>query len=266
MMVRTCEMCFQRIGFRQGHVTPEGRRVCSSCLRKQAHDAGAPQEVRHCPFCGSGDVVGRSDGSIECGYCNQVCTIKVEPQYPNMPQTDPVTGQPMIPQDPAKPPSGAPGAPPGAPPPPGGDKPPFPPKGDEAKPDAKGDNPFPPKKDGPPKPDDKKPDDGKKKPPPFAKQQSRRRVAAKSTCAECGNPIVYIAPPPNDPLITTGEWMHTDEYQVWGTSREYDHVAVAPEGATTASRAREAHFITDDGIAVPEQEYVALLARRFQEG
>lgn len=58
-----------------------------------AHDSGDPQNVFHCPFCGSGQVIARSDGSIECEFCSACFTVQVQPTYPAFPQT--VNGEPM---------------------------------------------------------------------------------------------------------------------------------------------------------------------------
>lgn len=52
--------------------------------------------TKNCCFCGSGAVVGRSDGTIECQYCKNYFTVQVQPQYSNLPQTDPNTGQPIF--------------------------------------------------------------------------------------------------------------------------------------------------------------------------
>jgi len=53
--------------------------------------AGDSSVVSHCPICGSGDVWGGSDGTIECNFCNTNFTVTVEPEYSGMPQT--VDGQ-----------------------------------------------------------------------------------------------------------------------------------------------------------------------------
>lgn len=60
-----------------------------------AHDMGDGGVVNHCPFCGSGAVVGGSDGSVECGFCHTVFSVQVQPNNPSMPQT--VNGQPFVP-------------------------------------------------------------------------------------------------------------------------------------------------------------------------
>lgn len=69
-------------------------------MRKQAHDATENQDLRHCPFCGSGKIIGRADGSVECEFCHNYFTVQVQPQYPNFPQT--INGQ-------GTPPPGMPG-------------------------------------------------------------------------------------------------------------------------------------------------------------
>jgi hypothetical protein len=54
--------------------------------RKVAHDPGDPLVTSHCPFCGSGQVVGRSDGTIGCDFCGQNYIVRVQPAFPGMPQ------------------------------------------------------------------------------------------------------------------------------------------------------------------------------------
>lgn len=60
-----------------------------------AHDSGDGQTIYHCPFCGGGNVIARSDKTTECGYCNTAFTVQVQPVHSNMPQTDPITGEPL---------------------------------------------------------------------------------------------------------------------------------------------------------------------------
>lgn len=62
-------------------------------IMKIAHDSGDPQVVYHCPSCGSGQVIARSDGTIECGFCKNCFTVQVQPRYPAFPQT--INGQPI---------------------------------------------------------------------------------------------------------------------------------------------------------------------------
>jgi hypothetical protein len=61
--------------------------------RVEAHGFSQDDEVVHCAFCGSGDVWGGSDGSIECNFCGKVFTVQVQPEFNTMPQT--VGDQPM---------------------------------------------------------------------------------------------------------------------------------------------------------------------------
>lgn len=60
-------------------------------LVKTAHDPGDSQITSHCPFCGSGQVVGRSDGNIECEFCGMTYLVRIQPMFTGMPQ------QPMPP-------------------------------------------------------------------------------------------------------------------------------------------------------------------------
>ena len=60
---------------------------------RTAHGGGDQSKVYHCYSCGSGAVTAGSDGSVSCGYCQAVFSVKVHPQHPNMPQT--VNGQPI---------------------------------------------------------------------------------------------------------------------------------------------------------------------------
>lgn len=105
--------------------------------------------VMNCPFCGSGQVVGRSDGTIMCDFCGQAYIVRVQPAFPGMPQMPAGPGAPSdvgpdggmippgavgpdgMPMDPgmeeddedAGSPDGDDGAPPSGGPPPGGGKP-----------------------------------------------------------------------------------------------------------------------------------------------
>lgn len=69
---------------------PDGSK--RSGIQIVAHVSGNQIDVLHCPMCGSGAVIGRSDGTIECGYCTSVFTVQIQPQYNGMPQS--VDGQP----------------------------------------------------------------------------------------------------------------------------------------------------------------------------
>ena len=65
----------------------------TASLHKQAHDSGDGETIYHCPFCGSGQVIARSDRTIECEFCHVCFTVQVQPQYPAFPQT--VNGVPV---------------------------------------------------------------------------------------------------------------------------------------------------------------------------
>lgn len=56
-----------------------------------AHVSGNSIDILHCPFCGSGAVIARSDATVECGYCMSVFTVQVQPAYNAFPQS--VNGQ-----------------------------------------------------------------------------------------------------------------------------------------------------------------------------
>jgi hypothetical protein len=79
-------------------------------IRTLAHDSGDGATIYHCPFCGSGQVIARSDRSVECEYCHTCFTVQVQPQFPAFPQT--INGMPM--QVPGMPgmPGGLPAQPP----------------------------------------------------------------------------------------------------------------------------------------------------------
>lgn len=68
----------------------------------------------NCPFCGSGQVIARSDGTVECEFCSTAFTVQVQPQMPAFPQTidgvpQQVPGMPAGGQDANVPPGAAPG-------------------------------------------------------------------------------------------------------------------------------------------------------------
>lgn len=60
----------------------------NAAIVKEAHDPGDPLITSHCPFCGSGQVIGRSDGTIACdlGFCGQNYIVRVQPAFPGAPQ------------------------------------------------------------------------------------------------------------------------------------------------------------------------------------
>lgn len=76
------------------------RRARTAGLRIVAHDSGDNAIINHCPFCGSGGVVAKGEGTVSCEFCHSNFTVQVQPAHPFMPQT--VDGQPV-------PPAGMPG-------------------------------------------------------------------------------------------------------------------------------------------------------------
>jgi DNA-directed RNA polymerase subunit RPC12/RpoP len=56
-------------------------------LSKVAHDSGDPMVIYHCPRCGSGKIIARSDRTTECQFCGTVFTVQVQPEFPGFPQT-----------------------------------------------------------------------------------------------------------------------------------------------------------------------------------
>ena len=77
---------------RQASVANQNDRIRAYAMQYLAHDSGDGQTVYHCPFCGGGNVIGRSDGTIACGFCNTHFTVQVQPEFAGMPQT--IDGQP----------------------------------------------------------------------------------------------------------------------------------------------------------------------------
>ena len=67
-------------------------------LKATAHESSDDLETMHCPWCGSGQIIGQSDGTISCAYCDRTYTVRLQPTYPAMPQT--VEGQPFPPGQP----------------------------------------------------------------------------------------------------------------------------------------------------------------------
>lgn len=65
-------------------------------LNKTAHESQTFEDVLHCPFDGSGQLIGGSDGNINCSFCGKSFMVRIQPQYSAMPQTGP-DGQPMTP-------------------------------------------------------------------------------------------------------------------------------------------------------------------------
>lgn len=77
----------------------DAMRARTAATIKEAHDSGDQVNIYHCPFCGSGQVIGRSDRTVECTFCQAVFTVQVQPMYSAFPQT--IDGQPV--QEPGMP-------------------------------------------------------------------------------------------------------------------------------------------------------------------
>ena len=63
-------------------------------LRVVAHDSGDGETIYHCPFCGAGAILGKSNGTAECQFCHTAFTVQVQPARSSVPQT--IDGQPHI--------------------------------------------------------------------------------------------------------------------------------------------------------------------------
>lgn len=61
--------------------------------RSLGHGFAQTDTVKHCPFCGSGDVWGGSDGTVSCEFCSAVFQVSVEPAYPSAPGS--IDGNPL---------------------------------------------------------------------------------------------------------------------------------------------------------------------------
>lgn len=145
--------------------------MAKGATRKTAHDSGDGATIFHCPFCGSGQVIARSDRTIECEYCHTCFTVQVQPQFPAFPQT--INGAPVqVPGMPGQ--IGGPPAAPGQDPmdPMGGGG--FPPGEDGAEDDG---NPF---ADGAEDGEEEEPQDDEGSAPPFAKGSMLRTASGAS--------------------------------------------------------------------------------------
>lgn len=54
-------------------------------IRAEGHASPDPAVVSHCPGCGSGDLVARSDGNVECLMCKRQFSIAEQPAYSALP-------------------------------------------------------------------------------------------------------------------------------------------------------------------------------------
>lgn len=113
MMARHCEGC----GLKMTPYLPRTRSasgeslLCVECHQLDGwghhasrgvpirHFAHQPVEgddtIWHCPWCGSGQIIARSDGTVQCNFCSRVFTVSLQPEHAEMPQT--VDGQAVVP-------------------------------------------------------------------------------------------------------------------------------------------------------------------------
>lgn len=75
-------------------------RAIAGSVPHQAHVSSDPTVVSHCVFCGSGAVIGRGDGGVECTLCNRSFSVMEQPLFSNMPSTDPGANVESTPFDP----------------------------------------------------------------------------------------------------------------------------------------------------------------------
>lgn len=116
MADRTCDRCGTRMSpYLPRKKNDDGEYLCRGCQQIEgyaarkllewsrrasqvvAHDSGDGERVFHCPFCGAGQQVGRSDGTIECGFCDAHYTVQVQPNHSAAPQT--IDGVPHTPPE-----------------------------------------------------------------------------------------------------------------------------------------------------------------------
>lgn len=248
-----------------------------------AHDPGDPQITSHCPFCGSGQVTGRSDGTIDCAFCGMNYIVRVQPAFPGMPQ-QPVGPGALTDIGPEMGPGGMEDlgmGPPGMDPmmgdeegmPPGeeGDEgPPFgddeegPPGGPEDDAD-EGGSPFPPKDKG----SDSKGSEGDKKPPKGKKKEGSRTAAV---------PGLYPWPQDNgeaaDHLVSHHKWsipdfdrdyedwdaMHRDAHESWNKPQPNHNHGRAEGPAQPQKLRRYLGYRTLAGDQLDEPTYIRHLA------
>ncbi len=80
-------------GKKVAHVSVDGKvTMLGGASLHVAHDSGDGADINHCPFCGSGSVIGGHSGTVECEFCHRFFTVQVQPEFRGMPQT--IDGQP----------------------------------------------------------------------------------------------------------------------------------------------------------------------------
>ena len=98
---RNCEGCGVKMGHQRRKRDKEtGKYLCEGCqngrpgrprngayIARTAHMSQDPAVVFHCYSCGSGQVIGRSDGIVQCDFCGACFIVIVQPQFPSSPQS-----------------------------------------------------------------------------------------------------------------------------------------------------------------------------------
>jgi hypothetical protein len=260
-----------------------------SSLIHLGHDSGDSETLYHCPFCGAGQLVARSDHTTECQYCGTVFTVQVQPKQQGMPQT--INGQPMdmpgMPGDPmeqppgtvtdtpnraeGQPPDGAgaqagpPGTPMGPPespaPPPGGGPPGSAaggPPGANGGPPGQGPKAPPPQGGGPPGSGDKTPPGqkgGKGQPP-----QGGGPPGAEKKPPEEGK-----SDKPNPEKSADDESKSDDGKKKPPWLGQPKSSVVMDRDGNVGTVDNIAYFMTHRGIALPEDAYVRYMAMRFAD-
>lgn len=110
----TAQISYESVGpmnaWMDRHSTPGSMFSCRTLTTaKLAHDSGDGESLFHCPFCGAGQLVGRSDGTTECDFCGTAFTVQVQPSLSAQPQT--IDGEPVTMPDMPGVPGGEPGVP-----------------------------------------------------------------------------------------------------------------------------------------------------------
>lgn len=75
--------------------------LCGEIQTQHVGHVSLDTQVRHCIFCGSGDVFARSDGTVQCDLCHRSFYASEQPLYSAMPSPEymgqEIGGQPPAP-------------------------------------------------------------------------------------------------------------------------------------------------------------------------
>ncbi len=87
----------ERFGWTVVSVEDLGEKETVYCPRVPGTESFVLEDNIHsgqCPFCGSGQVIGQSDGNISCDFCGTVYIVRVQPAFSGMPQSPMGPGAP----------------------------------------------------------------------------------------------------------------------------------------------------------------------------